>query len=462
MKPYSLRWFPSCGGWALASLAAGRLAAASSGELSISGVAAGPGYFEFDVNIRNNSTAGETLYIQSPGSLHLFHGADIVPPGTGTWSFTYVPGSADAALAPLYATLGTTYDLSYTAGVRQMDVTYDTTLLGDASAPVNCPLTVGQAIRVGTFRLTLTSGDLVGGQPVNLDWVRSSGFTAFVDSDASVTAFTRAAKRSLVAAPTFATPGAPIVASASASDVAGGGVKLAGNVTSDGGYPVTERGFVYAATSDNSNPTLGGAGVTRITASGTTGAFDVTVTGLPGKTSYRFRSYAINQGGTTYSQVQTFTTLSALQAWRVTHFGNSSGVGNGANNHVGFPNGNGDKLTNMEKFAFGIDPATDVGNTRVSVNGNTVTRGKPNVNFQGGPLTGLSPKARFVRRKTHATDGLVYSVRFSADLLTWQTSAVTPTSIANDGEYEVVEVPYVLSVNGRKATFFKVEVNLVP
>jgi hypothetical protein len=75
------------------------------------------------------------------------------------------------------------------------------------------------------------------------------------------------------------------------------------NVTSDGGASITERGVVYATTS---NPTLSDS---KITASGTTGSYDVTVSGLNINTLYYFRAYATNSVGTTYGNEVSSSTL---------------------------------------------------------------------------------------------------------------------------------------------------------
>jgi len=64
----------------------------------------------------------------------------------------------------------------------------------------------------------------------------------------------------------------------------------------------------------------------------------------------------------------------------------------------------------------------------------------------------------FSRRKDFATAGLTYSVEFSGDLATWKTSASTPTVLADDGEIQVVSVPYPFFVNGKKAAYFRVKV----
>jgi alpha-tubulin suppressor-like RCC1 family protein len=87
--------------------------------------------------------------------------------------------------------------------------------------------------------------------------------------------------------------------------------RLGGNVTSDGSATVTERGVVYSVTATNSDPLIGGPGVTKMTTTGTTGSFTVPVTGLLAGTAYSFKVFATNNAGTSYTAVGTFRTLSS-------------------------------------------------------------------------------------------------------------------------------------------------------
>ena len=74
-----------------------------------------------------------------------------------------------------------------------------------------------------------------------------------------------------------------------------------GNVTSDGGTAVTERGICY---STSANPT------TPCTSDGTgTGSFTSSLTGLTPNTPYHVRAYATNSEGTAYGSDVSFTTL---------------------------------------------------------------------------------------------------------------------------------------------------------
>lgn len=76
-----------------------------------------------------------------------------------------------------------------------------------------------------------------------------------------------------------------------------------GNITTDGGSPVTVRGVCWATTP---NPTI----AANKTQDGTgTGAFTSNLTGLVTGTIYFIRAYATNSTGTSYGNQLIFTTL---------------------------------------------------------------------------------------------------------------------------------------------------------
>jgi hypothetical protein len=107
-------------------------------------------------------------------------------------------------------------------------------------------------------------------------------------------------------------PGLPSVLSPVSASISLTSAVLGGDVAGDGGATITGRGVVLAATFVNGNPLIGGAGVTNITAAGTTGVFSVNASGLSSGTGYSFKAYATNALGTTYSSpVSSFTTTAA-------------------------------------------------------------------------------------------------------------------------------------------------------
>ena len=95
----------------------------------------------------------------------------------------------------------------------------------------------------------------------------------------------------------------PSVTTSAASEVTQTTAICGGDVTNDGGSPVTARGVCYGTsnnvTLDNSTHTVEGSG---------TGPFTSNLTGLTPGTAYRVRAYATNSEGTSYGEIKTFTT----------------------------------------------------------------------------------------------------------------------------------------------------------
>lgn len=97
------------------------------------------------------------------------------------------------------------------------------------------------------------------------------------------------------------------------SAVLNGSVSAVGNPTS----ATNKKGFVYSLTATNATPTIGGTGVVEvINTTGTlaTGSFTNTPNTLASSSGYSWRAYAINDFGTTYGSVSTFTTSASPTA----------------------------------------------------------------------------------------------------------------------------------------------------
>ncbi|MBJ7427546.1 MAG: T9SS type A sorting domain-containing protein [Bacteroidia bacterium] len=127
---------------------------------------------------------------------------------------------------------------------------------------------------------------------------------------------------------TFTTPASaiiPTVLRVAASNLTTTTVTLGGNITSNGGDPVTVSGIVYSTTP---NPAIGGGSVvdsttTPLVAAGT---YSINPTGLSHSTKYYFRAYAINSVGTAYSTQDSFTTSPIVSI--LPYSQNFDGVGN--------------------------------------------------------------------------------------------------------------------------------------
>lgn len=97
----------------------------------------------------------------------------------------------------------------------------------------------------------------------------------------------------------------PTVTTTSASSITSSSAVTGGNVTSDGGATVTERGVCY---STSQNPTTSNS---KVTSGSGTGSFTCNLTGLQPNTTYYVRAYAKNSVGTAYGSQISFTTSSA-------------------------------------------------------------------------------------------------------------------------------------------------------
>ncbi|WP_170932507.1 MBG domain-containing protein [Belliella buryatensis] len=97
----------------------------------------------------------------------------------------------------------------------------------------------------------------------------------------------------------------PELTTATPLDVTTVSTKLGGEITSDGGAAVTDRGIVW---SQSSNPTISD---TKVEMESGTGTFSGTVTGLPAGSTIYVRAYATNSIGTAYGEDLSFDTQTA-------------------------------------------------------------------------------------------------------------------------------------------------------
>lgn len=107
-------------------------------------------------------------------------------------------------------------------------------------------------------------------------------------------------------------PTAPVLTTEGVTEITYTSATCGGNVTSDGGSQVTDRGICWSETSD---PTIANSSI----ASGTgTGSFSVSITGLKNNTTYYVRAFATNNWGTSYGESVKFTTVAFKLAEAVT------------------------------------------------------------------------------------------------------------------------------------------------
>jgi hypothetical protein len=234
------------------------------------------------INVRNTIIAGNTTSGGSPADISgafVSQGNNLIGNTTGGTGFTQTSDKTNVAA--------------------------NLTALANNGGPTNThALNTGSpAINAGNNCVTSSSCG-TNNPPASLATdQRGTGFSRNIGGTVDIGAFE------------FAPPAtSPAVTTPTSANVTATSATLGGNVTSDGGAAVTERGVVYASTATNSDPQIGGTGVTKVTTSGTTGVFTVNVTGLSPNTGYTFKAYAINSGGTRYTSAATFTTVAANSA----------------------------------------------------------------------------------------------------------------------------------------------------
>ncbi len=98
--------------------------------------------------------------------------------------------------------------------------------------------------------------------------------------------------------------GLPTVATATPTDIGFTSATFGGNVISDGGDEVTERGVCWSV---SNNPTTGDD---SFPSGFGTGSFTCSISGLTENTTYYVRAYAVNSVGTAYGENCSFKTLS--------------------------------------------------------------------------------------------------------------------------------------------------------
>ncbi len=102
---------------------------------------------------------------------------------------------------------------------------------------------------------------------------------------------------------------------------------VTGTVHNTGGNSISTRGICYSSTT--TSPTTNDS---KVTSSGSTGTFTVTLENLTPGNIYYYRAYAKNSKGTTYGEVKSFTApaIATVSNWGVTSYTNTSAtlVGN--------------------------------------------------------------------------------------------------------------------------------------
>ena len=206
-------------------------------------------------------------------------------------------------------------------------------------------------------------------------------------------------------------PGSPTVVTNAVTDIAETQITANGEVTSDGGSAVTERGFVYATTP---NPTTANSKV--VVGSGV-GSFSEAITGLTGGTAYHVRAYAANSVGTTYGESAQFETTASAGAPSVTTIGVATITQSEATVSGEVTNDNGSAVTERG-FVYSTSNNPTTANTKVIVGSGE--------GAYYDVITGLSPStAYFIRSYAINSIGTSYG-----SVIQFSTAAIPSTTTA--------------------------------
>ncbi|MEI6124036.1 MAG: hypothetical protein WCQ95_10470 [Bacteroidota bacterium] len=228
-----------------------------------------------------NGTQWLTIPIGLPGQFLQVTGSNI--PSWGGATFSTIITTAATAITGTTATSGGTISSDGGSPVLTRGICWNT-----STGPTIANSKTTDGAGIGTFTSNLT-----GLVPLTTYYVRAYTINSNVVSYGNEISFTTTGVLPTLAATTAAT----VLTGVSATS--------GGNVTSDGGAPIIERGICYGTTS---NPSII-ANTKIIDPSPGTGLFVSNIAGLTGNMTYYVRAYATNAIGTAYGTQITFTTL---------------------------------------------------------------------------------------------------------------------------------------------------------
>lgn len=228
----------------------------------------------------------------------------------------------------------------------------------------------------------------------------------------------------------------PEVTTAEVTNITQTSAKGGGEVTSDGGTTVTERGICW---STNHNPTVSGNHANSGTG---TGSFTCNMNNLNAHTTYYVRAYATNSKGTAYGEEVSFNTSAnppTVSTGAVTNITTSSATGNGS-----IVSDGGNAVTERG-FCWSTSHNPSITGTHVVAEGDA--------NDFSAALTNLSPNTTYYVRAYAANGtGTAYGDEVQFTTLSISVPGVTTASVTNIGNTTATGGGNVVSNGGATVT----------
>lgn len=175
----------------------------------------------------------------------------------------------------------------------------------------------------------------------------------------------------------------PTITTASATNITQTTATVGGNVTNDGGKPITSRGVCYSLTT---NPTI--LDSNKVSGSGL-GSFSIGLTKLLPTTTYYIRAYATNAIGTSYGNIISITTSEYVEPTVITN--NVINISRSQAELQGEITNDGGSAITSRGFYYGTVSPVNV------LNSNLLTSGSGSGLFNS-TLSNLSPNTRYYVR----------------------------------------------------------------
>jgi len=197
--------------------------------------------------------------------------------------------------------------------------------------------------------------------------------------------------------------GGPIVSTSDITDITQTSAKSGGNITSDGGSTITERGLFYGTTEELN------ADSPKVKDSGTsTGEFTSSITGLTKGTKYYVMAYGKNSSGYGYGDIKSFNTVGDPPTVETSSVDKISGTKAEANGKV--TSNGGEPLTSYG-FAYGKSSSPTIEDNKWEV-GTTDLSGE-----YKGLISGLETSTKYYVR-AYATNARGTSYGVNKDFTT--------------------------------------------